>query len=750
MVANLEKPGKVNFLANFRRVAISQRQFSTYGFAYRRIFRSSFVDVGTKRGCTLEDAFPFFYNPTLRTNPRDATAPMTRRLLVTSALPYANGPIHIGHLVEYIQTDIWVRFQRMVGNRCVYVCADDTHGTAIMIRARQEKRSEEALIAQMQAWHERDFAGFDIQFDHYGSTHSPENRALCHQIWSALRKEGLIAEHPVSQLFDPQAQTFLADRFVRGTCPHCKSANQPGDNCSNCGRTYSPTELIDPKSTLSGATPELREATHLFVELEKLHEFLSQWVAQSGALQPETANYLQGHFLSDTLRAWDVSRPAPYFGFEIPDSPGNYWYVWFDAPIGYIASTWQWCQKHNERLDDWWRSESTEIHHFIGKDITYFHTLFWPGMLKTAGLQLPKKVHIHGFLTVAGEKMSKSTGTLVSAENYLKRLDPSYLRYFYATKLVARVEDIDLGLQEFVDKVNSDLVGKVVNLASRTARFLEPIGLSATYPDDGGLFARGAATGEAIAEAYELGDFAKATRLIMELADQANPYVENQKPWELKKDPQKVQALQDVCTVSINLFRQLCIYLAPILPRLARQCGELLGEPITSWQQATQPLVGKPVGKFVHMLQRLNLEDLESMIEDSKSIAPDVAAGPTDSDEALKNEPLVAECTIEDFAKVDLRVARVIKAEEVPDAKKLLKLTVSLGGDQQRTVFAGIKAAYQPEALVGRLVVIVANLKPRQMKFGLSEGMVTAAGAGGAEVFLLSVDSGAVPGHRVH
>ncbi|QEG38437.1 methionine--tRNA ligase [Roseimaritima ulvae] len=675
-----------------------------------------------------------------------------RRILVTSALPYANGPIHIGHLVEYIQTDIWVRFQKLIGNRCVYVCADDTHGTAIMIRARQEGRSEEDLIAAMQQAHERDFAGFDIQFDNYGSTHCDENRQLCGQVWQSLRDADLIVEREIEQLYDPEANTFLADRFVRGTCPKCHSTNQPGDNCSKCGSTYSPADLIDPKSTLSGATPEVRAAKHLFVQLDKLHGFLSEWVANSGALQSETANYLTGHFLKDELRDWDISRPAPYFGFEIPDAPGNYWYVWFDAPIGYIASTQQWCEKHGESLDDWWKSDQTEIHHFIGKDITYFHTLFWPGMLKSAGLSLPTKVHIHGFLTVGGEKMSKSTGTLVTAETFLQHHDPAYLRYFYATKLTPRVEDMDLGLEEFVEKVNSDLVGKVVNLASRTAKFAGKLGLSAEYPEDGGLFEQAAAAGDEIAAAYEACDYARAMRQIMELADRANPFVEHAKPWEMKKDPERQTELQDVCTVALNLFRQLAIYLSPVLPRLAEQCGELMGEPITSWQQCRTPLVATPVAPFKHMMKRVQLEDLKKMIEESKE-QPEVETSQAtfnDSDQPLKDEPLAEEITIDDFVKVDLRVARIVSAEQVPEANKLLKLTLSLGGEERRQVFAGIKAAYEPEQLVGRLVVMAANLKPRKMRFGLSEGMVTAAGPGKSDVFLLGVDEGAQPGQRVH
>jgi methionyl-tRNA synthetase len=675
-----------------------------------------------------------------------------RRILVTSALPYANGPIHLGHLVEYIQTDIWVRFQKLRGRRCVYVCADDTHGTAIMIRARQEGRREEELIAEMQRAHERDFAGFQIVFDNYGSTNSPENRRFCEEIWRALRQADLVVEKNVSQLYDPQAGTFLADRFVRGTCPSCGRPDQPGDSCQ-CGATYSPVDLVDPVSILSGAKPEIREAKHLFVELEKLHGFLNEWTQCGRHLQSEVANYLQGHFLGEPLKDWDISRPAPYFGFEIPDSPGNYWYVWFDAPIGYIASTQQWCDRHGEQNDDWWRSEQTEIHHFIGKDITYFHTLFWPGMLKVAGFRLPAKVHIHGFLTVGGEKMSKSKGTFVRAETYLKHLDPSYLRYYYASKLGARLDDLDLNLDEFVAKVNADLVGKVVNLASRSARFVQDLGLSATYPDDGGLFAHAARVGDDIAAAYDDCDFNRAMRLVMELADRANPYVETAEPWNLRKDAAKTQQLQDVCTVALNLFRQLAIYLAPVLPRLAEQTEQLLNTPIGNWNESKTPLTGVPVAAFQHMLQRVEKKDLEKMIEDSKE--PDnTAPAPTpqwqDSDLPLKNEPLAETCTIEEFSKIDLRVARVVAAEDVAEAKKLLKLTVSLGGDVQRTVFAGIKEAYKPEDLVGKLVVVVANLAPRKMKFGLSEGMVTAAGAGGQEVFLLRVDDGAQPGHRVH
>ena len=686
-----------------------------------------------------------------------------RRILVTSALPYANGPIHIGHLVEYIQTDIWVRFQKLIGNDCRYFCADDTHGTAIMMSARQAGVSEEEFIAKTQAAHERDFADFGIAFDNYGSTHSPENRALCEEFWNSIRKAGLVKTKDVEQLYDPEAKTFLADRFVRGTCPNCKSPDQPGDNCSKCGHHYTPTELIDPVSKLSGAKPEIRTTPHLFIELEQLHAFLDKWTQSGDHLQPEIANYLTGHFLGEPLRDWDISRPAPYFGFEIPDSPGNYWYVWFDAPIGYMASTRQWCDRTGKEFDDWWRSPDCEIHHFIGKDITYFHTLFWPGMLKTAGYSLPTKVHIHGFLTVDGEKMSKSKGTFVAARTYLDHLDPSYLRYFYASKLSSRVEDLDLAVDEFVAKVNTDLVNKVVNLASRTAKFVESTGLSKKYPDDGGLFAAAAVAGDEIKAAYDACDNSRATRLILALADRANPYVEERKPWELRKDPARAAELQDVCTVALNLFRQLAIYLAPVLPKLAAQTAELLNKPIAHWDESKTPLVGTPVAKFQHMLQRVEEKDVHAMIEASKQLADSTPATPSasgsaggspsqwsDTADALAAEPLAPECTIDDFTKIDLRVARIVAAADVPDAKKLLQLTLSLGGDNTRTVFAGIKEAYQPQDLVGRLVVCVANLAPRKMKFGLSEGMVTACGPGGKEVFLLSPDSGAVPGQRVH
>lgn len=699
-----------------------------------------------------------------------------RRILVTSALPYANGPIHIGHLVEYIQTDIWVRFQKLRGHRCVYMCADDTHGTAIMISAQKQGMKEEEFIALMQEAHLRDFAGFQIEFDNYGSTHSEENRQLCAEIWFALRKAGLIYEKEVSQLYDPVTGTFLADRQVRGTCPRCKAPNQYGDNCDKCGAAYSPSELIDPVSVFSGARPEVRSARHLFVQIEKLHSFLEDWTQNSGALQPEVANYLAKHFLCEPLRDWDVSRPAPYFGFEIPDAPGHYWYVWFDAPIGYMASTLQWCKRVGEDFDRWWRDPETEIHHFIGKDIVYFHALFWPAMLKTAGFSLPRKLHIHGFLTVNGEKMSKSKGTFVQAATYLKHLDPAYLRFYYGAKLGPGIEDIDLNLEEFISRVNTDYVGNVINLVSRVARLCEGETLLPTYPSDGGLFAQGVAQGQAIAEAYENCEFGRAMRLILQLCDQANQYLEQVAPWNLRRDPARREEFLAACTVGLNLFRQVAVYLAPVLPKIAVRTGELLSSPIRSWEDASTPLTGVTVGRYEHWATRARREQVDAMIAESrepeeaestpsKRPPSTVGAAVSGSDSAEKpvkessladspredqQEPFLPQITIEEFAKVDLRVAQVVAAEEVPGAEKLLRLELSLGGENRRTVFAGIKEAYRPAELVGKLVIVVANLAPRKMRFGVSEGMILAAGPGGKDVFLLTVDPGAKPGQRVH
>ncbi|MBL8732281.1 MAG: methionine--tRNA ligase [Planctomycetes bacterium] len=678
---------------------------------------------------------------------------MTRQILVTSALPYANGPIHLGHLVEYVQTDIFVRFQRLRGHRVVYLCADDTHGAAIMIRAQKEGRTPEQLIADMAVQHQRDFANFGISFDHYGSTNSKANYTVAKGIWANLRRDGLVVERSVERLYDPVQKTFLADRFVIGDCPRCGARDQYGDSCEACGATYAATELKQPRSVHSGATPELRPSSQLFVRLEPLQAELTQWTQHSGALQTEVANYLAGHFLDKPLQDWDVSRPAPYFGFEIPDAPGQYWYVWFDAPIGYIASTAEWCAREGQQLDDWWRNPQCEIVHFLGKDITYFHTLFWPALLSVGGYQRPRRVQIHGFLRVNGEKMSKSKGTFVTAARYLEHLDAEWLRYYYASKLSSKIDDLDFQAEEFVGKVNSDLVGRVVNLASRSARFVEATGLSARYPDDGGLFARAAALGETIAAAYEACDYREATRLVMTLADAANEYVEQKAPWTLKKDPARATELQDVCTVVLNLFHQLLVYLQPVLPQLAARGGALLGSTCDRWQLTATPLVGTRVAKFEHLMTRVEADKVASMFVPEASapagVATPAAVAPAVAADTLAKEPLAAEITIDDFTKVDLRIAEVVAAEAVPEAKKLLRLTLSLGGGVTRNVFAGIKGAYEPERLVGRLVVMVANLAPRKMKFGMSEGMVIAAGTDG-EVYLLSPDAGAKAGQRLH
>jgi methionyl-tRNA synthetase len=691
-----------------------------------------------------------------------------RQILVTAALPYVNGHIHLGHLVEYIQADIWVRFQRMQGNHVAYICADDTHGTATMIRARQEGRSEQQIMAEMSTAHQDDFKAFGVEFSHYGSTDSASNKTLVNEIWAALRNSkpdgsSIVAEREVTQLYDPKAGCFLADRFVKGICPKCKSPDQYGDSCDKCGATFSPTDLIDPVSTLSGAKPELRSAKHYFVRLEPFRTFLKEWT-RSGTLQNEIANWLHGAFLNEELRDWDVSRPAPYFGFEIPDAPGNFFYVWVDAPVGYIASLTDACAagKLSGTPRSWWPKVGDvdfakgEIHHFIGKDITYFHALFWPAMLKTAGYQLPTNVHVHGFLTVDGEKMSKSKGTFIRARTYLDAgLDPAYLRYYFASKLNGKVEDIDLNLTEFSEKVNSDIVGKVVNLASRTAKFVPK--LMAIYPEDGGLFATAAAESEAIAQAYASCDYGGALRRIMALADRANEFVEARAPWALKKDLAKADELAAACTVSLNLFRQLCIYLAPVLPELAQKAAELLGASCSVWSDAAKPVLGITLAPFQHLVVRLDPAKTQAMVDASKTetpanaVSPAADTAPADDGAALSAEPIANTIAFEDFGKIDLRVARVLTAEEVPKAKKIIKLTVTLGGDDRRTVFAGIKTAYgDPSKLVGRLIVIVANLAAKPMSFGTSEGMAIAAGPGGSDIFLLSPDSGAKPGQRIH
>ncbi|MEW5791243.1 MAG: methionine--tRNA ligase [Pseudomonadota bacterium] len=671
-----------------------------------------------------------------------------RKLLVTSALPYANGAIHLGHLVEYIQTDIWVRYHRLRGHDCVYVCADDTHGTPIMIRAQNEGITPEALVARVHGEHLRDFQAFGIGFDLYYTTHSPENRALSAAIYLALKEAGHIAVRTIEQAFDPVKGMFLPDRFIRGQCPRCGAPDQYGDACEACGATYSPTELVNPVSALSGATPVLKHSEHHFFRLADFQDFLRQWI-HSGVLQEEVAHKLEEWFQAG-LQDWDISRDAPYFGFEIPDAPGKYFYVWLDAPIGYMAATQHWCAQHGRDFDDYWRRPVTEggaeIYHFIGKDIVYFHTLFWPAMLKGAGYKLPSGIFVHGFLTVDGAKMSKSRGTFINAATYLRHLDPEYLRYYYATKISPRVEDIDLNLEDFALRVNSDLVGKVVNLASRAAGFIHKRfagRLAADLGEDADLYGELAAAREHIGALYEAREYGKAMREIMALADRVNQYVDQRAPWVLAKDPAQAEALQRVCTTTLNAFRALVTYLAPVLPDLAGRSAAFLSLERLDWEGLAQPLLDHAIHPYEHLMHRLETDRINAMLENAKQELTPAAPAP-----AGVQPPISDTIAIDDFAKIDLRVALIRNAEQVEGADKLLKLTLDLGSET-RTVFAGIKSAYRPEDLIGRLTVMVANLAPRKMKFGLSEGMVLAASGESGGPFLLSPDSGAAPGMRI-
>ena len=676
---------------------------------------------------------------------------MSRRILVTSALPNANGPIHLGHVLEQIQTDIWVRFQRMRGNQAIYVCADDTHGTATMIKAEQEGVAAETLVENMRQLHVADSQGFLIAHDNYYSTHSPENQHYSELIYNRLQKAGLIFTEEVEQLYDPEKGLFLADRFVVGSCPKCKTPDQYGDNCENCGATYNANELIDPKSIFSGATPELRGSDHYFFDLGRYTDFLKEWT-RSGAVQPEIANKL-AEWLDDGLRAWDISRDAPYFGFTIPGTTDKYFYVWMDAPIGYMASFQNLCDQGNDlNFDDFWAADSSaEVHHFIGKDIVNFHALFWPAVLDGANFRTPTKVHTHGFLTVDGTKMSKSRGTFILAKTYLDHLSPEYLRYYYAAKLNGSADDLDLNLEDFVARVNSDLVGKVINIASRTAGFLvkQFDGVLADTVHDEALMAQFHAQVEPIAALFEAGDTAKAMREVTALADAANQYIAKHEPWNMAKDPEQRDAVQLVCSQGINMFRCLAIFLKPVLPEMAEKAEAFLNVEPLAWADAEAPLLGHTISKFKPMLQRIETAQIDKMVEASKQ--PESAPAPTSAQTTGK--PAAPDeasdvISIDDFMKVQLKVARIVEAAPVEGADKLLQLTLDVG-DHQRQVFSGIKAAYQAEDLVGRLTVVVANLAPRKMRFGVSQGMVLAAGPGGSDIFLLSPDSGAEPGMDV-
>lgn len=669
-------------------------------------------------------------------------------MLVTCALPYANGSIHLGHMLEHIQADIWVRYQRMRGHQVHFVCADDAHGTPIMLKAQQLGITPEEMIAAVSQEHQADFAGFNISFDNYHSTHSDENRELAGLIYGRLQAGGKIKSRTISQLFDPEKSMFLPDRFVKGTCPKCKSPEQYGDNCDSCGATYSPTELIDPKSAVSGATPVMKDSEHFFFDLPQFETWLADWVRGSGAIQEEMANKMQEWFESG-LQQWDITRDAPYFGFEIPGAPGKYFYVWLDAPIGYMASFKNLCNKRGDiDFDSYWKADSeAELYHFIGKDIAYFHCLFWPSMLEGAGFRKPTKVNVHGYVTVNGAKMSKSKGTFIKASTYLNHLDPECLRYYYAAKLNSRIDDLDLNLEDFVQRVNADVVNKLVNLASRNAGFIAKrfdgkLAATCAEPE---LYAEFANARTVIAEAYESREFSRAIREIMALADKANRYVDDKAPWVIAKQEGADAELQAVCSVGINLFRVLMAYLKPVMPLLAERAEAFLAETL-SWDGIATPLVNHTVAPFKALFSRIEPAKIDAMIEASKEdLAKEQAPKATGP---LVDDPISETIAYDDFAKIDLRVALITKAEAVPEADKLLKLQLDIGGET-RQVFAGIKSAYNPEDLEGKLTVMVANLAPRKMRFGMSEGMVLAAGPGGKDLWILEPQEGAQPGMRV-
>ncbi|WP_447878553.1 methionine--tRNA ligase [Serratia fonticola] len=674
-------------------------------------------------------------------------AQVAKKLLVTCALPYANGSIHLGHMLEHIQADIWVRYQRMRGNEVHFICADDAHGTPIMLKAQQMGIPPEEMIAEMSREHQQDFAGFGISYENYHSTHSEENRELSGVIYGRLKENGHIKRRTISQLYDPEKGMFLPDRFVKGTCPKCKSPDQYGDNCEVCGATYSPTELIDPKSVVSGATPEMRDSEHYFFDLPAFSDMLQAWT-RSGALQEQVANKMQEWFESG-LQQWDISRDAPYFGFEIPDAPGKYFYVWLDAPIGYMGSFKNLCDKRGDLdFDEFWRKDSTtELYHFIGKDIVYFHSLFWPAMLEGSDFRKPTSLFVHGYVTVNGAKMSKSRGTFIKAGTYLKHLDADCLRYYYAAKLSSRIDDIDLNLEDFVQRVNADIVNKVVNLASRNAGFINKrfAGQLADHLADPALYQTFVDAATSIAQAYASRETSRAIREIMALADLANRYVDEQAPWVVAKEEGRDADLQAICSMGINLFRVLMTYLKPVLPALTERAEAFLNCEL-SWDGIEQPLLGHQVSTFKALFNRIDLDKVNEMVNASKE---DLAASQKVVSGPLADDPIQDTISFDDFAKVDMRIALIKSAEFVEGSDKLLKLQLDLGGES-RQIFSGIRSAYpDPSLLEGRLTILVANLAPRKMRFGVSEGMVMAAGPGGKEIFLLSPDSGAQPGMQV-
>jgi methionyl-tRNA synthetase len=661
-----------------------------------------------------------------------------RKILVTSALPYVNGHPHMGHMVEYIQTDIWVRFQKLRGNDCIYVCASDAHGTPIMLKARELGITPEELTATNSKEFVSVFEAFGVDFDNYHTTHSPENEALVTEMYEALRASGDIYTKTIEQAYDEKEGLFLPDRFVKGTCPRCKTEDQYGDACENCGATYTPADLIDPVSVLSGTPPVKRKSEHYFFRLSEYGDRLRQWM-RDATLDKNVIAKLDEWFEAG-LQDWDISRDAPYFGFRIPGTDDKYFYVWLDAPVGYPASFRHLCDRRDDLdFDEYWRpGGDTELYHFIGKDIMYFHTLFWPAVLQGAGFRTPTSVFAHGFLTVNGQKMSKSRGTFIKARTYLDNLDPSCLRYYYAAKLGPTIEDIDLNLDDFIARVNSDLVGKLVNIASRCAGFINKRfdGTLADELPETALYEKFAAAADTIAGHYEAREYSKAIRVIMALADEANRYIDDKKPWVMIKDETQLDGVQAVCTQGLNLFRSLMVYLTPVIPAVADSARDFLGEDAWRWSSASEPLLGARINKFKPLLTRVEQQQVDTMIEQSKD---------THNETPAKDDDTIS---IDDFMKVDLRIARIEAASPVEGADKLLQLELNVG-EGRRSVFAGIKAAYDPESLVGRHVIVVANLAPRKMRFGVSEGMVLAAGPGGKDIFLLSPDDGAEPGMRV-
>ncbi len=672
-----------------------------------------------------------------------------RKILMTCALPYANGPIHLGHMLEHIEADIYARFQKMQGHECIFICADDTHGTPIMIKAREQKITPESLIAKSATEHLQDFKDFSIGFDHYGSTNSDENKKLCELFYERMKAKGHTLKKPIEQLYCDNDKMFLPDRFVKGTCPKCGALDQYGDSCDVCGATYSPNELKNPGCSLCGTKPVKKSSDHIFFKLNNFKAELAAWLPQHTA--PEISKKMMEWFNED-LRDWDISRDEPYFGFAIPGEDKKYFYVWVDAPMGYVSATDQWAKKNNRKLEEFWAPDSKfELYHFIGKDIVYFHTLFWPALLKSADFKSPTRVNVHGHVMVNGEKMSKSKGTFISTRVYLNHLDPQFLRYYYATKINGGVDDLDLSFQDFSSRVNSDLIGKIVNLASRGAQMLSKKmdgTMSTLDPEGEKLLQTILASESQISKYYDSRDFSKATTLIREMAEFTNKYFDDKAPWKtLESDP---AATKKVLTTTLNAFRMIAIYLKPVLPKMAEQVSALLNEKSYQWSDLKIILTNHKINDYVHLAQRVEVDKINSMIEEQKAIYAATAKPSTSKKPAASTpEEKPAEIDFEDFMKIDLRVAKIIEAEEIKEADKLLKLKVELASGETKQIIAGIKAAYSPEKILGRQVLICANLKPRKMKFGISEGMVLAAGDGGPDLFIFSPDEGAKSGSRV-